>query len=211
VPGSIESISITYNGRLASLKTDLIRNAAIAGVLHGADGVNRINAVSAAAERGIRIQEDKREHIAGGTGATLRLSLHWTRKGITGADAQGDWTGLATVLHGHSPRLLNYDGIDVEAELAGTLIVIRNQDVPGVIGRIGTIIGDHGLNIANFALGRATTDSARSVHSQRVPQGQALAVVQIDVPNAAAAAPAIEALRKVEAIASVRLIELGKL
>ena len=204
VPGSIESISITYNGRLASLKTDLIRNAAIAGVLHGADGVNRINAVSAAAERGIRVQEDKREHITGGSGATLRLSLRWSRKGATGDDAQGDWTGLATVLHGHSPRLLNYDGIDVEAELAGTLIVIRNQDVPGVIGRIGTILGDHGLNIANFALGR-------SVHSQRVPQGQALAVVQVDVPNAAAAAPAIEALRKVEAIASVRLIELGKL
>ena len=210
VPGSIESIAITYNGRLASLKTDLIRNAAIAGVLHGADGVNRINAVSAAAERGIRIQEDKREHITGGTGATLRLSLHWSRKGATGADAQGDWTGVATVLHGHSPRLLNYDGIDVEAELANTLIVIRNQDVPGVIGRIGTILGDHGLNIANFALGRAT-DPARSARPQRVPQGQALAVVQIDVPNAADAAPAIEALRKVEAIASVRLIELGKL
>jgi D-3-phosphoglycerate dehydrogenase len=204
VPGSIENISITYNGRLASLKTDLVRNAAIAGVLHGADGVNRINAAAAAAERGIRVQEDKREHITGGTGSTLRLSLHWSRKGVTGADGQGDWTGLATVLHGHSPRLLNYDGIDVEAELAGTLIVIRNQDVPGVIGRIGTILGDHGVNIANFALGRA-------IRSQNVPQGQALAVVQIDVPNAAKATPAIEALRKVEAIASVRLIELGKL
>jgi D-3-phosphoglycerate dehydrogenase / 2-oxoglutarate reductase len=204
VPGSIENISITYNGRLASLKTDLVRNAAIAGVLHGADGVNRINAAAAAAERGIRVQEDKREHITGGTGSTLRLSLHWSRKGVSGADAQGDWTGLATVLHGHSPRLLNYDGIDVEAELAGTLIVIRNQDVPGVIGRIGTILGDHGVNIANFALGRA-------IRSQNVPQGQALAVVQIDVPNAASVQPAIDALRKVEAIASVRLIELGKL
>ena len=202
-PGSIENISITYNGRLASLKTDLIRNAAIAGVLHGADGVNRINAFAAATERGIRIQEDKREHITGGTGATLRLSLHWSRKGATGAHAQGDWTGLATVLHGNSPRLLNYDGIDVEAELAGTLLIMRNHDVPGVIGRIGSILGEHGVNIANFALGRST-------RSQYVPNGQALAVVQIDVQNAAEAAPAIEALRKVEAIASVRLVELEK-
>jgi len=202
-PGSVESISITYNGRLASLKTDLIRNAAIAGVLHGADGVNRINAFAAAAERGIRIQEDKREHITGGTGATLRLVLHWSRKGVTGADAQGDWTGLATVLHGNSPRLINYDGIDVEAELCGTLVVIRNHDVPGVIGRIGTIIGDHGVNIANFALGRAT-------RSQYVPQGQALAVVQIDTQDNGHAAAAVEALRKVEAIASVRLVELEK-
>ncbi len=136
--GSVESISLTYNGRLAQLKTDMIRNAAIAGVLHGADGVNRINAAAAATERGIRIQEDKREHVSGGTGATLRLSIHWTRKATGASTDQGDWTGLATVLHGHSPRLLSYDGIDIEAELAGTLLVIRNRDVPGVIGRIGT-------------------------------------------------------------------------
>jgi D-3-phosphoglycerate dehydrogenase len=104
---------------------------------------------------------------------------------------------------------LRHDGIDIEAPLHGTLVAIRNHDVPGVVGRIGTILGEHGVNIANFALGRAA-DPARA-HAQRVPQGQALAVVQIDVPNAAAATAAIEALRKVEAIASVRLIELGKL
>ncbi len=74
-------------------------------------------------------------------------------------------------------------------------MAIRNHDVPGVVGRIGTILGKHGVNIANFALGRAA-DPTRA-HPHRVPQGQALAVVQIDV--------------KVEAIASVRLIELGKL
>ncbi|MGA1982357.1 MAG: ACT domain-containing protein [Acidobacteriaceae bacterium] len=89
-----------------------------------------------------------------------------------------------------------------EAPLNGTLVTIRNHDVPGVVGRIGTILGEHSLNIANFALGRST-------RSQRVPQGQALAVVQIDVQNAGEATPAIEALRRVEAIASVRLVELG--
>src|ERR1019366_2523763 len=119
----------------------------------------------------------------------------------------GDASASATVLHGNSPRLLTYDGIDIEAPLHGTLVSIRNHDVPGVIGRIGTILGENGLNIANFALGRAFPAPARA---QRVPVGQALAVVQIDVPTASAAAPAIEALRKVEAIASVRLIELGK-
>jgi D-3-phosphoglycerate dehydrogenase len=207
--GSVESISLTYNGRLAQLKTELIRNAAIAGVLHGADGVNRISATAAAAERGIRIHEDKREHIPGGTGASLRLSLHWSRKSGTGSD-QGDWTGLATVLHGHSPRLLSYDGIDIEAELSGTLAVIRNHDVPGVVGRIGTILGEHQLNIGNFALGRSGVTKARS---PRLPEGQALAVVQLDVPEESQAAlqSAIADLRKVEAIASVRLVELGKL
>ncbi len=130
--GHVESIALTYNGRLAALKTDMIRNAAIAGVLHGADGVNRINATAAAAERGIRVQEDKREQISGGTGATLRLTLHWTRKTSDGHDENGTWTGLATVLHGHSPRLLSYDGIDIEVELDGTLVIIRN---PGCSGR----------------------------------------------------------------------------
>ncbi len=206
--GSVESISLTYNGRLAQLKTEMIRNAAIAGVLHGADGVNRINASAAAAERGIRVQEDKREHVSGGTGATLRLSLHWSRKSAGGDQSgpvQGDWTGLATVLHSRSPRLLSYDGIDIEAELAGTLVIIRNQDVPGVIGRVGTILGEEQLNIASFALGRG--DAATKT------PGQALAVVQLDVPaeTESRLEGALNRLREVEAIKSVRLVELGKL
>lgn len=201
-PGNLENIQINYTGRLASGKTDLVRNAALAGVFAGSEGnneahksANRINAAAIAEERGIRIQEDKKEFSTGGAGSVLKLVLH---------SSAGDASASATVLHGSSPRLLTYDGIDIEAPLTGTLLAIRNHDVPGVIGRIGTILGEHSINIANFALGRST-------RSQRVPQGQALAVVQIDVPNAAAANAAIESLRKVEAIASVRLVELGKL
>ena len=198
-PGNLENIQITYTGRIAQGKTELIRNAAIAGIFADSDPsgdpVNRINAAAIAADRGIRIQEDKKEFVTGGSGSVLKLVLH---------SSDGDASASATVLHGNSPRLLSYDGIDIEAPLNGTLVAIRNHDVPGVIGRIGTILGEHSLNIANFALGR-------SVRSQRVPQGQALAVVQIDVPSAGAATGAVEALRKVEAIASVRLVELGKL
>jgi D-3-phosphoglycerate dehydrogenase len=194
-PGNLENIQITYAGRLAQGKTELIRNAAICGVFANSEVVNRINAAAIAQERGIRIQEDKKEFTSGGTGSTLKIVLH---------SSDGDASASATVLHGNSPRLLTYDGIDIEAPLNGTLVTIRNHDVPGVVGRIGTILGEHSLNIANFALGRST-------RSQRVPQGQALAVVQIDVQNATDANPAIDALRKVEAIASVRLVELGKL
>ncbi len=201
--GNIESISLIYNGRLAQMKTDLIRNAAIAGVLRTADGVNRINAAAMATERGVRLKEDKREFIAGGAAATLKLSVHWSRNG-----EEGDWVGLGTVLHGHSPRILSYDGIDIEAELAGTLVIIRNQDVPGVIGRIGTILGEAKLNIANFALGRS-----QAARSAAMSQGQALALVQLDVPQDARQAldQAIADLCNVEAISSVRVVELGKL
>ena len=194
-PGNLENIQITYAGRIAQGKTDLIRNAAIAGVLADSEAVNRINAVTVATERGVRIQEDKKEFTSGGAGSVVKMVLH---------SSEGDASGSATVLHGTSPRLLTLDGIDIEAPLTGTLVAIRNHDVPGVVGRIGSILGEHGHNIANFALGR-------SIRSQRVPQGQALAVVQIDVPSAAAANSAMDALRKVEAIASVRMVELGKL
>jgi D-3-phosphoglycerate dehydrogenase len=197
-PGNLENIQITYTGRIAQGKTDLIRNAAIAGIFAEEESVNRINAAAIVAERGIRIQEDKKEFATGGAGSVLKLVLH---------SSDGEVSASATVLHGTSPRLLTYDGIDIEAPLNGTLVSIRNHDVPGVVGRIGSILGEHQINIANFALGRSNGPN----RSKSVPQGQALAVVQIDVPSAASANAAIEALRKVEAIASVRLVELGKL
>jgi D-3-phosphoglycerate dehydrogenase len=214
-PSQVEGISLAYNGRLAQLKTDLLRNAAIAGILHGADGVNRINAAAAAADRGIRVQEEMHEHVPGGTGATLRLTIHWARKSSTSPEdqARGEWTGLATVLHGQSPRLLSYDGIDIEAELAGTLIIIRNHDVPGVIGRIGTLLGEARLNIASFALGRRRPSAAPVKLPVTPPAAaQALAFIQLDT---AATPPALEKavadLRQVSAITSVRVVDLPPL
>ena len=192
--GNIESLTLNFSGRVAQLKTDLIRNAAVSGLLHGSEGVNRINAASAAADRGIRLLENKREHAPGGTGSTLRLMAH---------TAGGDFAVTGTVLHGNSPRLMRYNGIDVEAELAGTLLVIRNNDVPGVIGRIGTLVGAAGLNIANFALGRTQAEGGGGM--------RAVALVQLDRPEAGALAQAVEKLREVEAISSVRLVNLGPL
>jgi D-3-phosphoglycerate dehydrogenase len=191
-PGNLENMDIAYSGRLASGKTELIKNAVITGVLSDSDQVNRINASAVAAERGIRVQEDKKEFASGGAGSVLKLTLH---------SVEGDASASATVLHGNAPRLLSLDGIDIEAPLTGTLLVLRNHDVPGVIGRVGTVLGEHGVNIANFALGR-------SVRSQRVPQGQALAVVQIEPSSAGKLADVVNALRKVDAIASVRTVEL---
>ncbi len=200
--GNVESLTLNFNGRLAQLKTDLVRNAAIAGLLAGSEGVNRINAAAVASERGIRLHENKREHVPGGTGATLRLIAH---------TAAGDSAVTGTVMHGSSPRLMRYDGIDIEAELAGTLVVVRNNDVPGVIGRVGTLLGEAGLNIANFALGRKPT--AENAKGSR--QGmRAVAVVQVDgVASAsqAALADALAQLRAVDAITSVRVVELGAL
>ncbi|MGB6133745.1 MAG: phosphoglycerate dehydrogenase [Acidobacteriaceae bacterium] len=182
--GGIESISIAYHGRLAEMKTDLLRNCAIAGVLGHLEQVNRINAASVASERGIRVHEEKKEAPFGGAGSVFQLCLHTTSAEIEASGA---------VLHGESPRLLRLDGIDIEAPLQGTLLAIRNRDVPGVIGRIGTILGEHQINIANFALGRSNGGT----------ESTALAVLQIDgeVTDAVLAelraAPAITGVRQV--------------
>jgi D-3-phosphoglycerate dehydrogenase len=186
--GSIDSIQITYHGRLAESKTELIRNSAIAGVLGHLEQVNRINAASIATERGIRLHEQKNEAPVGGSGSVLQLTLHTSETSISASGA---------ILHGDSPRLLQLDGIDIEAPLQGTLLAIRNRDVPGVIGRIGTVLGDHQINIGNFALGRSNGGATPAT---------ALAVVQVDgdVTNAV-----LDELRAVPAVTGVRLVTLS--
>ena len=183
----IESINLTYGGALGEAKTDLVRNAAIEGLLQGSENVNRINAAAVAQERGIRIHEEKQENHRGGRASVLTVELH---------AAAGTSRASATVIHGEQPRLLEFDGIDIETPLEGNLLVCRNLDVPGVIGRIGSILGDHGVNIANFALGRQRTGSKPV---------QALAVVQVDAPVQGAV---LEALKTIEALLEARPVSL---
>ncbi|MGA9062870.1 MAG: phosphoglycerate dehydrogenase [Terracidiphilus sp.] len=187
----IEAIHLVYGGALTEAKTDLVRNAAIAGLLQGSENINRINAAAVAGERGIRVHEEKEESHRGGAATVLTVVLH---------SAQGESRASATVIHGEQPRLLAFDGIDIETPLEGTLLVCRNLDVPGVIGRIGTILGQQGVNIANFALGR----------ERRVPGVKqlvkALAVVQVDEPVSESV---LEALKPIEALLEARLVKLS--
>jgi D-3-phosphoglycerate dehydrogenase len=185
--GGIESIHLVYGGTLAEAKIDLVRNSAIAGLLQGSENVNRINATAVAEERGIRIHEDKQESHRGGAASVLTIELH---------TAAGTSNASGTVIHGEQPRLLEFDGIDIETPLEGNLLVCRNLDVPGVIGKIGSILGEHGVNIANFALGRERS-GPKPV--------QALAVVQVDAP---VSDTVLEALGTIEALLEARLVKL---
>jgi D-3-phosphoglycerate dehydrogenase len=183
----IESIHITYSGSLAEANSELVRNAAIEGLLKGSENVNRINASAVAEERGIRVHEEKQESDRGGAASVLTLELH---------TASGSSIASATVIHGEQPRLLSFEGIDIETPLENHLLVCRNLDVPGVIGRIGTILGEHKVNIANFALGRDRS-GAKPV--------KALAVVQVDAP---VSDKVLEALGSIEALLEVKLVSL---
>ena len=183
----IEAIHITYGGGLAEAKTELVRNSVIEGLLEGSENVNRINAAQVAQERGIRVHEEKTESHRGGSASVLEIELH---------TASGSSHATATVIHDEQPRLLEFDGIDIETPLEGNLLVCGNLDVPGVIGRIGSILGNHGVNIANFALGRQRS-GAKPV--------KALAVVQVDVPVSSAV---LDDLAKIEALLDARPVSL---
>jgi D-3-phosphoglycerate dehydrogenase len=185
--GGIEAIDLTYGGSLAEVKTELVRNAAIEGLLRGSENVNRINAAAVAGERGIRIHEEKDESYRGGAASVLTVELH---------TAAGSMAASATVIHGEQPRLLAFDGIDIEVPLEGNLLVCRNLDVPGVIGKIGTILGEHGVNIGNFALGRERS-GPKPV--------KALAVVQVDAP---VSETVLEALSTIEALLEAKAVSL---
>jgi D-3-phosphoglycerate dehydrogenase len=191
-PRNIESIHLSYSGGLAEGKTDMLRNAAIAGLLSQSEHVNRINAYTVAQERGIRIVEEKKESVRGGAANVLSITLH---------DKSASTKASATVLHGEQPRLLAFDGMDIESPLEGSLLVCRNQDVPGVIGNIGTVLGQQGVNIANFALGRERQREGN-------PDGplKALSVVQVDSP---VGPEVLEALGKIPHLLQVRLVQLG--
>ncbi|HYV75184.1 MAG TPA: phosphoglycerate dehydrogenase [Candidatus Binatia bacterium] len=183
----VEEISIAYGGELTEWKTDLIRNAAVAGVLNqmAHEKANLVNARSIAEERGIRVHEQKSESGRGAAINALTVTLKTHQQGRT---------VLGTVLHGNSPRLLRIDEIDVEAPLQGNIIYMRNRDVPGVIGRVGTVLGEHNVNIASFSLGRA--------EDSKEPRG-AVAVVQVDSQVSEAV---LQDLRKIEAVQVARAI-----
>jgi Phosphoglycerate dehydrogenase and related dehydrogenases len=183
--GNAELISMGYFGRLAEWKTALLRNSVLKGALkQSIDSVNLVNAVSLASERGISIQEQKRTEDSGaGNVISLCLRTH-----------EGEHRVRGTLLHGRSPRLLDLDGFDVETPLEGHLTVLRNRDVPGVIGQVGTVLGKNAINIANFALGRSESG-----------QSEAMAVVQTDQPVTPAA---LEGLKNIAAVTSVRVVQI---
>jgi D-3-phosphoglycerate dehydrogenase / 2-oxoglutarate reductase len=187
--GNLEEIAVRYSGRIGELKTDLIRNAAIKGVLNqfAPDSANLVNAVGVAKERGIRMDESRKAATTSGAAASVLTIALTTTQGS--AEAKG------TVLHAELHRLLQLNGIDIEAPLRSHMIYIHNQDVPGVIGRVGTALGDHGVNIASFSLGR----------KEEHVGADAVAVVAVDdaVPP-----QAIEALKKIAAVQDVRAVKL---
>jgi len=195
----VREISLRYKGRIAGWKTQILRNAATMGVLHSmlAEEANLVNAEALAESRGIRVRESAKEKVSGAVGDVIAITLK---------TSSGEHAVSGTVLHGTSPRLLQYEGIDIEAPLEHDLLFLRNKDVPGVVGRVGTILGEHEVNIANFSLGRAERQPLAAAREGDSPLATlAVVVVQVDsrVPE-----QALAELRKIPAVTIARAISM---
>jgi D-3-phosphoglycerate dehydrogenase len=147
--GRLEEVRISYDGGLAELNTHLVKNAVLKGILSRvlSEGANLVNAAALAQARGLEVVElrsARRAAYSNSLGIALRTE--------TDSASVLGMVGLRDSRHGD--RLLGINDIDIEAPLRGVILYIRNQDVPGVIGRVGTLLGNRNLNIANFALGR---------------------------------------------------------
>jgi D-3-phosphoglycerate dehydrogenase len=166
-----------------------VRNAALAGALNHwlTTRANVVNAMQIAAQRNLNVAEA--HDVRAVHTDTLRVELE-TEAGVTsvsGADVLG------------RPRLLQVDGISCEVALSGRLLYLRNLDVPGVIGHVGTVLGRNQINIANFSLGREDKQAGPE------PVG-AVAVVEVDspVPDSVLAE-----LRQNPAVRIARVVEPG--
>jgi len=190
--GSIEEISLRYSGHIAEWKTDLIRNAAIKGILNQSvdEKANLVNAASLAETRGLRVHEaHKAKASTGGAGSVLSILLKSSKE---------EHMVKGAVLRGTAPRLLHIDDIDVEAPLERDLIYLRNRDVPGVIGKVGTILGEAEINIADFSLGRRSTETSGEPR-------EAIAVVHVDGPVPDGVLKKLEEIPAVRQAKAVRL------
>jgi D-3-phosphoglycerate dehydrogenase len=155
----ITAVKVTYQGEAAQMNTRALTSSAIAGLLRPmlAD-INVVSAPMVAKERGIVIEETTSEADSDYDALiTLTVVTDNKERSVSGA-----------VLADGKPRIVDVKGIKVDAEFAPSMIYVANEDKPGFVGSFATLLGEAGVNIATFALGR---------HS---PGGDAIALVQID-------------------------------
>src|SRR5204862_4002470 len=178
-----------YGALVESRGLDVLAASAAAGVLRPilSSGVSIVNARSAARERGIDIIESRSSRARHFT-SLLSIKLH--------TDAGERWVE-GTVFEPASLRLVSIRGVDVEAPVGGTMLIVANDDQPGVIGEVGTILGRHRINIASFALGRGTEWAVGIVDVDEAPAGR-------DALDAA-----VNEIRRVSAIREAWVVRLS--
>ena len=173
---SLTGVEIVYEGTPSMLNTRALTQAALAGLLRPILAeVNMVNAPVVAKERGIKVSETRRD-AQGAFEGYIKIKVSMTDS--QGAESTRRVAG--TVFSDGRPRLIQIKDISLDSEFAPHMLYIVNEDKPGFIGKLGTLMGDAGVNIANFTLGRSA------------PGQDAIALIEVDgaVPEAVAAAVA---------------------
>ena len=159
--GNLPKISVELEGDAADLNPKPITAAVLSGLMRRySQSVNMVNAPYLARERGIEVREIR----------NTREGPYQTLVRVTVATEQGDRSVAGSLFGSDKARLVEIFGIGIEAELAGHMLYIVNDDAPGFIGRIGTLMGEHGINIGTFNLGR------------RQAGGEAVLLLSVDQP-----------------------------
>jgi D-3-phosphoglycerate dehydrogenase / 2-oxoglutarate reductase len=174
---SLTAVEIIYEGTASALNTRALTQAALSGLLKPMlSEVNMVNAPIIAKERGIKVSETRRDRQGVYEGyIKIVVTMGDTTRRVAG-----------TVFSDGRPRLIQIKDINLDAEFAPHMLYVVNEDKPGFIGKLGTILGDAKVNIANFTLGRSA------------PGQDAIALIEVDGPVPAAVAEAVARLPQVK-------------
>ena len=188
VDSAVREVKLEFAGEIVELNAAPVTRSFLAGLLRDVSArVNAVNAFLIAEERGISVTTSYFR-----AGSDFAPSI---RTRVAGNKAEQSLAGKIFGFgeQAREGRITEIDGFHIEATPRGHMLVMRNRDVPGVIGRVGTILGERGVNISRFHLGR------------RERGGEAMAVIEVDAPLNEAA---LTELRELEPVISARQIEL---
>ncbi|MDR9428299.1 MAG: phosphoglycerate dehydrogenase [Salibaculum sp.] len=162
----IKAINILYDGEASEMNLAALTSATVAGIMTVTNpDVNVVSAPVIAKERGVQISTTKQDQSGAFEGYIKVTVVTDTRERSIGG----------TVFSDGKPRFIQIKGINIDAEIGEHMIYTTNDDKPGIIGALGATMGAHGVNIANFTLGRSTE------------KGEAIALLYVDEPVPAAA------------------------
>lgn len=183
----IDKVEIVYSGEIAKYNTEYIKRSVITGIMIPSldDGVNMINCYDLAKERGLEVTETKSEEQTEYTSLiTLKVTANGTERKFKG-----------TMLDNRIPRMVSVSGYKAEFACHGSIMTIKHQDKPGVIGKIGNVLGNNNINIGNMA------------DSRRGSGDEAFMVLTID---SMADANVLKELQSIDEVNSVRQILFEK-
>jgi D-3-phosphoglycerate dehydrogenase / 2-oxoglutarate reductase len=183
-PRRVDTLNVNYSGKVNEVDTTAITRSVLKGFLQGAGGtdVNEVNAPAFAESLGLKVTESRLSALGDYTDL-LELS----------ALAEGKTVSVGGAFFGATPRIVSINSRPVEARPHGVVLVLENTDRPGMVGRIGNLLGDHGVNIATMSLSRNQAG------------GTALTVLNLDTAPKEAL---LEQIRASEDIHSAQVIEL---